>query len=513
VVVGGWLSLRINDFPIEPLYTLICEGKELQDLEDWPRAWVHPAPPKELVDRLLKNARPRHEGLVRLAATSSPGESVEALAVDCTEVVAGTSRRLDLTTLEERPRKPLVRPAHAKIVLEGVDQERILAVAPEQGVAITSFDSGQGCEVRAHALRTGKKRGLAVGQPTTLAASISPDGKSVLVLDKEGHVLRYDLTTLAYPDSASAQKPAPGRRASIDLARGGRLWLVSTGSSIEVRMMNDAKAVATVDLSPLADDVTCAIFLPDGSGFLAGTARGIVMRFELLLDRVGSSRDARVAAIADAVDAEIAGTRWTRHAPRVDVYDERTENGRTTLYFVADHYEYHQAQSGSDWSEHYLCSGHATFEGDRRIEVQVASPERRRLTESRDEDYDAAAELAARRAAAARERSSVTVIPGADAIKRAFDEHFVDCMALPEKCLHSANGKFSDNGWDVRYRFSAEDGTAYLDAFVSNRRTNDRLYRIYADGRVDMVGSSTEGVLEEEDRKFYDEVQRRFSVT
>jgi hypothetical protein len=448
-----------------------------------------------------------------LAATSAPGELVETLAIDGTEVVAGTSRRLDLTTLEERPSRPLVRPPHAKIELEGVDQERILALAPEPGVAITSFDSGHGCEVRAHGLRSGKKRVLAGSQPTTLAASISPDGESVLILDKEGRVLRYELRTLAYPSSASVPKPAPGKRTSMDLARGGRLWLVSTGSSLEVRMMDDANPVATVDLSPVADEVTCAIFLPDGSGLLAGTARGIIMRFVLLLDHVGSSRDARVAAISDAVDAAIAGAGWNHYAPRIDVYDERTVNGRTTLYFVADHYEYHQAQSGSDWAEHYLCSGHATFEGDRRIEVQVASPVQRRLTESEDEAYNATAELAEHRAAAARERSSSTVIPGADAIKRAFDAYFVGCMALPEKCLHAAKGKFSDNGWDVGYRFGAEDGTVYLDAFAANRRTNDRLYRIYADGRVDVVGSSTEGMLAEEDRKFCDEVQRRFSVT
>jgi len=289
----------------------------------------------------------RQEGAIRLAATSGAarGETIEALALELDEVVVGT-RRLDLATLAERPSKPLANPARVKLVLEGGDQERILARADEQGVAITSFESAQGCEVRVHALRTGQRRALAVGQPKTLAASISPNGKCVIVLDEEGGVLCYDVAALAYPDSARARKPPPGSRASIDLARGARLWLVAAGTSIEVRMMRDEKAVATVDLPPLGDEVTCAIFLPDASGFLVGTADGVVMRFELLLDRVGSSRDARVAAIADGVDAAIAGTSWTRYAPRVDVYDERTENGRTTLYFVADHYEYHQLRHG-----------------------------------------------------------------------------------------------------------------------------------------------------------------------
>jgi hypothetical protein len=129
------------------------------------------------------------------------------------------------------------------------------------------------------------------------------------------------------------------------------------------------------------------------------------MRFELLLDRVGSSREARLRAIADAVDAAMSEGRWLRYEPRVEVYDERTEGERTTLDFVADHYEYNHAQSGSDWAEHLLCAGHATFEGERRVDVQVTSIDRRRLTESQDETYDARTALAAFRDAAAAARS------------------------------------------------------------------------------------------------------------
>ena len=236
------------------------------------------------------------------------------------------------------------------------------------------------------------------------------------------------------------------------------------------------------------------------------------MRYELLLDRVGASREARIAAIADAVDAAIAGARWIRYSPRVDVYDERADGGRTTLYFVSDDYEYNQAQSGSDWVEHTLCTGHATFEGDRRVEAEVASTDRRRITEQSAETYDPSAELAALRAETARVRSSSTLVPGADAIKRAFDEYFASYrMALPEKALHRAAGEFSDNRWDVRYRFGEEHGAAYLDVYATNRMTNDRLYRVHADGRVDFVGSSTEGVLESTDLAFEEEVRRRFS--
>lgn len=55
-------TIRLNDFPAEPLYTLIAEGNELQDLEDWPGAWEMPAPPKALLDLLTpkKPANTQH---------------------------------------------------------------------------------------------------------------------------------------------------------------------------------------------------------------------------------------------------------------------------------------------------------------------------------------------------------------------------------------------------------------------------------------------------------------------
>lgn len=41
-VEGRTLTIRVNDFPAEPLYTLIAEGDEISDLEDWPAAWHKP---------------------------------------------------------------------------------------------------------------------------------------------------------------------------------------------------------------------------------------------------------------------------------------------------------------------------------------------------------------------------------------------------------------------------------------------------------------------------------------
>jgi hypothetical protein len=38
------LTIRVNDFPAEPLYTLLVDGEAVEDLNDWPAAWVKPSP-------------------------------------------------------------------------------------------------------------------------------------------------------------------------------------------------------------------------------------------------------------------------------------------------------------------------------------------------------------------------------------------------------------------------------------------------------------------------------------
>ena len=48
-------TIRINDFPAEPMYTIMAEGKDLEDLDDWPAAWVMPDPPQKLLDLLKPN--------------------------------------------------------------------------------------------------------------------------------------------------------------------------------------------------------------------------------------------------------------------------------------------------------------------------------------------------------------------------------------------------------------------------------------------------------------------------
>jgi hypothetical protein len=56
-VSGATFMIRINDFPTEPLYTLMIDEQEIEDLEDWPAAWEKPTIPDALLDR-ARNAKP-----------------------------------------------------------------------------------------------------------------------------------------------------------------------------------------------------------------------------------------------------------------------------------------------------------------------------------------------------------------------------------------------------------------------------------------------------------------------
>ena len=34
--------LRVNDFPAEPMYSLLIDGRKAADFDDWPAAWKRP---------------------------------------------------------------------------------------------------------------------------------------------------------------------------------------------------------------------------------------------------------------------------------------------------------------------------------------------------------------------------------------------------------------------------------------------------------------------------------------
>ena len=42
-VDGQMWRVRVNDFPAEPMYTLLVDGDEVETFDGWPPAWVRPA--------------------------------------------------------------------------------------------------------------------------------------------------------------------------------------------------------------------------------------------------------------------------------------------------------------------------------------------------------------------------------------------------------------------------------------------------------------------------------------
>ena len=47
-VDGARWSIRLNDFPDEPLYSLLINGDEVMHFDDWPEIWIRPDFPKKV---------------------------------------------------------------------------------------------------------------------------------------------------------------------------------------------------------------------------------------------------------------------------------------------------------------------------------------------------------------------------------------------------------------------------------------------------------------------------------
>ena len=73
----------------------------------------------------------------------------------------------------------------------------------------------------------------------------------------------------------------------------------------------------------------------------------------------------------------------------VDVYAAKIRDGALVLYFIADHYNYNFAQSGSDWADHYVFSGEARLVGGKRKDQTFQLARHVHLTErEHDDGYD-----------------------------------------------------------------------------------------------------------------------------
>jgi hypothetical protein len=73
-------------------------------------------------------------------------------------------------------------------------------------------------------------------------------------------------------------------------------------------------------------------------------------------------------------------------------------------------------------------------------------------------------------------------------IKQEFEAYFEPwgIQLAPEKLVRKARGTIQEAGWHIEYLLSADQKGDYLDYYASHRMTNDRHWRIYADGS--MVG-------------------------
>ena len=73
----------------------------------------------------------------------------------------------------------------------------------------------------------------------------------------------------------------------------------------------------------------------------------------------------------------------------VDVYAAEMRDGTLVLHFIADHYNYNSAQSGSDWADHYVFVGEAHLVGGKRKHQVFELAQHVHLTErEHDDGYD-----------------------------------------------------------------------------------------------------------------------------
>ena len=81
-----------------------------------------------------------------------------------------------------------------------------------------------------------------------------------------------------------------------------------------------------------------------------------------------------------------------------------------------------------------------------------------------------------------------------DLIKQTFDKQFAYWeIVFPEESLRDrSSGSLQHRGWTINYRFDSEDGEEFLEYFATHRMTNDTLYRIYVDGRREIVDEAQE---------------------
>lgn len=104
-VGGAKLVVRVNDFPAEPLYSLLVNGRAAADLEDWPERWGRPGVPAGLLRQAAaaQARRGRVDAVVAAGWAAAlcalprgrAGDAVSALSLDGTLTAGAGYQSLD----------------------------------------------------------------------------------------------------------------------------------------------------------------------------------------------------------------------------------------------------------------------------------------------------------------------------------------------------------------------------------------------------------------------------------
>ena len=89
----------------------------------------------------------------------------------------------------------------------------------------------------------------------------------------------------------------------------------------------------------------------------------------------------------------------------VDVYAAEMREHSLVLFFIAGHYNYNFAQSGSDWADHYVFAGEAHLDGGKLKQQTFALECEVHLTEYQHDDYSTRETIEAVRARLRAKRS------------------------------------------------------------------------------------------------------------
>jgi WD40 repeat protein len=106
----------------------------------------------------------------------------------------------------------------------------------------------------------------------------TPDGKLLISADSAGNLLLTHLGTEDTSDQRVHVGPIVGLAVSRD---GARLLTTSIDRQVILLDLVTGRTIDQLDLSSSADHATCAAFTPDGRTVLLGTARGVVLVFDV----------------------------------------------------------------------------------------------------------------------------------------------------------------------------------------------------------------------------------------